>query len=346
MIVVIADDLSGATELAAVAQAHGLKTEVHVSRLHTTNSQVVCVDANTRSLTAARATDITRAIALEALATGCSWIYKKCDSVLRGHVLAETRAIQAATGQNHALLIPANPSRGRCIVHGHYLIQGQPLDVTEFAHDPLFPRQSSLVTDLLSGDRSGLTIPDCDRFETLLHLAEVIRADQLPVGGSDFFAALLQTQGLGQPEPYAGWPSYSGLTRLLVCGSASAWPKRLLQANLKGNPTASLPFDIQPFAHRLASSQAGLVGLGSTSQADSLDRLAVAVADVLAAAPVDWLLLEGGETAAHVVRNLAWQRFQVSHCYAHGLATLIPEGVQSKRLLIKPGSYAWPESIW
>ena len=41
MIVVIADDLSGATELAAVAHAHGLSAEVQTQFDPATNARVV-----------------------------------------------------------------------------------------------------------------------------------------------------------------------------------------------------------------------------------------------------------------------------------------------------------------
>jgi uncharacterized protein YgbK (DUF1537 family) len=346
MIVVIADDLSGATELAAISHAHGLITEVHIDRLYETDSEVVCIDANTRSLPAPNAVAIARRLAHEALDAGCSWIYKKCDSVLRGHVIAETRAIQDATGQSCALLVPANPSRGRTIVDGHYFIHGQPLHETDFANDPVFPRLSSKLADLVGSDLSHITIPDCAKRDSLLRLASAVRPEQLPVGGADFFAALLQTlQHLGcNSVPH--WPLASALTRLLVCGSATAWPHRLQLAKLAQVPTATIPADIAVFAYQLTQRRAGLMGLGATVQADSLDQLATAVATTLASLPIDWLLLEGGETAAHVVRKMNWYRFQIATLCDHGLASLKPIGWESQQVLIKPGSYAWPGPIW
>ena len=72
-----------------------------------------------------------------------AWIFKKVDSVLRGHPRAEIEAILGVTGQPRALLIPANPSRGRVIVGGKYLMDGVLLDKILCAHDPEFPRPSA-----------------------------------------------------------------------------------------------------------------------------------------------------------------------------------------------------------
>ena len=55
------------------------------------------------------------------------------------------------------MLIPANPSRGRCIANGRYFIHGTLLSETEFARDPEFPARSSDVLALLdSGSDLGI----------------------------------------------------------------------------------------------------------------------------------------------------------------------------------------------
>ena len=51
MIVVIADDLSGAAELAGVASRHGLKAEVQTVFSADSEADVICVDAGTRAKT-------------------------------------------------------------------------------------------------------------------------------------------------------------------------------------------------------------------------------------------------------------------------------------------------------
>ena len=66
-------------------------------------------------------------------------MFKKVDSVLRGPVAAEIEAALDGLGLDRAVLVPANPSRGRIIRDGAYFMDGVPLDETEFADDPMHP---------------------------------------------------------------------------------------------------------------------------------------------------------------------------------------------------------------
>ena len=50
MILVVADDLSGAAELAGIAFAHGLTAEVQTELQPRTDAQVICLDTDTRRL--------------------------------------------------------------------------------------------------------------------------------------------------------------------------------------------------------------------------------------------------------------------------------------------------------
>ena len=87
-------------------------------------------------------------------------IFKKNDSVLRGHVAAELQALMRVTGKQKALLIPQNPSKGRIVKDGIYYINGTPLDQTSFAYDPEFPAKTSLVNKLISRRVDELNV-DC-----------------------------------------------------------------------------------------------------------------------------------------------------------------------------------------
>jgi len=151
-IIVIADDLSGAAELAGIAFAHGLSAEVQRQFEPSSDAQVIAVDTDTRTLSPAAAANRVRQVAEQVMASQPAWIFKKVDSVLRGNPRAEIEAVLQATGQRRALLIPANPSRGRVIAGGCYFIDGVPLDQTPFAYDPDHPRQAADVAALLGRD--------------------------------------------------------------------------------------------------------------------------------------------------------------------------------------------------
>ena len=99
MIVVIADDLSGAAELAGAALRHGLSAEVQTAFFSGTDADVVCVDTDSRLLPPAEAALKVAAVARDIDTTRPAWIFTKCDSVLRGPVLAEAHAVAEAIGR-------------------------------------------------------------------------------------------------------------------------------------------------------------------------------------------------------------------------------------------------------
>ena len=226
-IAVIADDLTGAAELAAAAADLGLSAEVHTSpdpgRADFTGcaADVVAVDTDTRSRAAG---DAARAVAHAAgalLRAGRRWIYKKTDSVLRGNVRAEVAALLAATGKGRSVLIPANPSKGRIVRGGVYYIGETPLADSAFANDPEHPRRCSGVVELLGGVGTGpgeaalgvgvawlprdeplpppggtwgVFLPDADCGEDLARRAAGLDDQTLAAGGVEFFQAILQSK--------------------------------------------------------------------------------------------------------------------------------------------------------
>jgi len=129
-VVVIADDVSGAAELAAAALSHGLTAEVQTELDPTSTANVICLDTETRSVAPERAAAIAGELAARIGALQPDWIFKKCDSVLRGPVLAEARAVASATGKTRLLIVPANPSRQRVVRNGKLFVQDQPLQAT------------------------------------------------------------------------------------------------------------------------------------------------------------------------------------------------------------------------
>ena len=122
MIGVIADDLTGAAELAAIGWRHGLRAEVVRSGLPSGTADLVCVDTDSRASEPTEAAKRAAAAAKLLRAAGAKWIYKKVDSVLRGNVTAEVEAVMKQLKLERALLLPANPSLGRVIRDGEYFL--------------------------------------------------------------------------------------------------------------------------------------------------------------------------------------------------------------------------------
>lgn len=176
-ILAVADDLTGAAEIAGIGHRFGLEARVVVDpRLEQRSvfarasergelaevaglpvearlGLLSVLDTDSRLLPApqagARVAAALRGVSAPAPDLELDLVFKKVDSALRGPVLAEVEAALDALGLARALVVPSNPSRGRTIVGGTYRIAGVPLDRTEFARDPHSPARSADVLEIL-----------------------------------------------------------------------------------------------------------------------------------------------------------------------------------------------------
>ena len=354
MLVVIADDLSGAAELAGAALRHGLRAEVQTAFEPASQADVICVDTDSRSLPPDEAARVVGTVARRVAAARPDWIFKKCDSALRGSVLAEARAIATATGLARITLLAANPSRGRVVRAGLSLFDGRPLHETAFAHDPEHPRLTSRVADLLGGDLQGVETPDAETFADVVHEASRVAVTALPVGAADFFTALLQVRVSPRAIPSSVITAAEPLgPTLAVCGSAASWARRRAEAVAHCIPVFALPHDLAAIIQALGSTGRGLIGIGDgpstlgRSPGDLVRELAATVGQVLRYQPVVRLLTEGGATTAAILGGQGWTRLAAATLAAPGVGALRPVGLAGAPLLfIKPGSYPWPAELW
>ena len=112
--IVIADDITGAAEIAGIASTRGADvrlvcgSSVGCYSVATDGTTVIATD--TRSMSEVEAVAETRRIA-SAINHQPSAIFKKTDSALRGHVVAELQALMEATGALRCVYLPATPRR-------------------------------------------------------------------------------------------------------------------------------------------------------------------------------------------------------------------------------------------
>lgn len=381
MIGVIADDLTGAAELGAVGLRLGLKAEVLRGNRVGGEAELVCVDTDSRSSTPAEAAKRAAAAARLLRSAGARWIYKKVDSVLRGHVTAEVEAVMRQLGLNRALVLPANPSLGRVIRDGEYFIKGKPIHRTEFASDPEYPRRTAEVIRMLDAPRdfilrlengelkvpeNTLLIGQADSSQKVRDWAKARESSVLPVGGSEFFAALLAEDLHCATPPVAEEFQFGEDRQLFICGTVSKEGRHLVRSARKAKvPVFTLPHelmwgnDLSPGAREaisqrvvqaLATERRVVLGVGlppvrNLQAARRLSKDLVDIAErVLRRAKVKYVFAEGGATSAELVRRMKWSRLEVRREWAPGVATLAVADENSLWLTIKPGSYSWPEA--
>src|SRR6187399_3315742 len=145
MIAVIADDFTGAAELAGICLRYGLKVELCVGEVEYKNSDVLIVSSDSRSLKKNEAIRVTEKLLKKILELKPKLVYKKIDSVLRGYVLDELKVQMKLMNKSRAFIMPANPSLNRTIMNGDYFVDGVEITETGFVHDPEFPITTNSV---------------------------------------------------------------------------------------------------------------------------------------------------------------------------------------------------------
>ena len=371
MIAIVADDLTGAAELAGVAFARGLRATVLTRVEDVPDVDVVAIDTDTRSCPDAEAADTVSRATRRLLDAHPTWIYKKTDSLLRGPVVAEIEAMLSTTCRPRCLLVPANPSRGRVVRGGELWLGDYRVHETGFAHDPEHPRLTSRVRDLLQPGSDRIDVPDVESDADLRRVgarATTGGAGELWAGAADFFRALLERLvPAGRRPPTGGGEETAAERLVLISGSRAAWraagewasPQRDMA--LRVMPDALTHREMSPhvadawtreLAELIASNARVLVTIGSTSSATAAPpslarRLAAsAVRAIQQAGTVERVLAEGGATAAAVASAFGWTRLDVVGQPAPGVVALEAPSGGGPQFVIKVGSYEWPAAVW
>ncbi|MDI9865548.1 four-carbon acid sugar kinase family protein [Flectobacillus sp. DC10W] len=383
MILVIADDLTGAAEIAGIGLRYGLKVRVCTEINQEATEDLLVISADTRSLTENQAITKIEYLIQTTQQYKPSLIYKKIDSVLRGHVLAEIKTIQNSLGQKNCLIIPTNPSMGRRIQDGKYYIGDKLAHETAFAHDPEFPIQDSEVMNMLRAKPTdkvqilaqplfplqGTIIAEVSQKEDLLKWATHSAQIDLLVGGAEFFASILSNLGYNIVEKTFS-PQHTAPNCLYVSGTTFSDSVEKIQkyANQQGGvcylpkELTTQPVDSEEFnqsLNRWASniiqcfSQHQVVIMAIEKQLDTTKispaglakLMAKVVKKVLNQVHLEEILIEGGATSAAILAEIPLQNFFPTEEFAQGVIRMQSLERPSTYLTLKPGSYAWPPAV-
>ncbi len=261
----IADDLTGATDLALILSRAGFSV-VQVSgvptadRLPDADAVVVALKSRTIAPDDAVAQSLDAARAL--LAAGARQLFfKYCstfDSTDQGNIGPVAEALMRLVGARGAIACPAFPRNGRTVYRGHLFVSDMLLSDSPMKDHPLTPmRDANLVrvlqrqcqgpvslvaletvreTVALAGalqKLEGLAICDAVADDDLLALGHAVRDMPLVTGGSALGMGLAQNFGLDATRPAAPlpWPGGRGA---ILAGSCSAATLRQVAAYRDG----------------------------------------------------------------------------------------------------------------
>ncbi|MCE4052555.1 3-oxo-tetronate kinase [Pseudomonas sp. Au-Pse12] len=154
----IADDFTGATDLANMLVRGGMRTVQSIGIPSTEVAAGLDADAVVIALKS-RTTPVGEAVA-ESLAAlqwlreqGCEQIFfKYCstfDSTAAGNIGQVSEALLKALGSDFTLACPAFPENGRTIFRGHLFVQDQLLNESGMQHHPLTPMTDANLVRVL-----------------------------------------------------------------------------------------------------------------------------------------------------------------------------------------------------
>ena len=350
--IVIADDITGAAEMAGIAHTFGLSTVLttdgHLIGDPSMAADALVVATDTRSMTAEEAASQCRDL-ISHVPPG-ERVFKKVDSALRGHVVEELAAFLSAGPFADAVYLPANPSARRVISGGVCYVDGRLIHETAFAHDPDFPAiTSSLSERFPAAKRLPVAIPDATSIDDVAAVVAKTDAGTLLAGAADLFTSWLLWLGYSPHHlrPFKGLPTDDAL---IVCGSTQS------KALSLGVRVAEMPLavyeDRQTADTWLASLQDCFARehslvltipyrhlTGKAVSARLRKTMAMVCQSLLAVhRPVEWVI-EGGATAYACLHTAGVDRFSVTDVVAPGVIRL--STCQGMSVTLKPGSYPW-----
>ena len=373
-IVVIADDITGAAEIAGIAFEHGQQVRLFCGCTTATEEAAVAANGtvviatDTRSMSEAEAVTETRRMASH-LSPLTSHLFKKTDSALRGHVVAELTALMEATGYRRAVYLPANPSKGRIIRAGtYYIIKASedksqetavPIHETDFSFDPEFPARTSLLRERFpDAEAHSILMLDAETTDDIRRVvAQYADGQTLFAGAADLFTAWLEGSGSsGHPSVFgsSGRSSSSsvvsrpsGQSTLILCGSTQS---RALDL---GIPVAPMPravydgaddlslWDTTAYdaAHSLILTIPHTHRTGKAVAVHLRTVMAQIAKHLVARHRPDHLVIEGGATAWATLRALGWTTFEIERQVAPGVVQM--RAANGTLVTLKPGSYPW-----
>lgn len=253
MLGAVADDFTGATDLAMMLRASGHRVVVTIEDAQLSAEQVEAADAvvvalKTRTAPVADAVARSRAAITRLQGWGATRFYVKyCstfDSTDRGNIGPVLDAARDLLGAERCVIVPSLPANGRRVREGLLFVHEQLLEDSPMRHHPLTPMTHSRVAELLAPQTTG-EVAEIHR-PTILEGADALREalaaarapyvvldtetdeDLATIGaatGEDVLVSGGSGLALGIPGPAGSatdWQAPAPGQRAVLCGSVSA----------------------------------------------------------------------------------------------------------------------------
>ena len=253
---IVADDLTGAADTGVAFLADGASVLVRwpdrAGRRDwlSLDAQVLAVDTRGRATDAESACGMTREVVSVFRDCGVGTLYKKIDSMLRGHVGGEVRAaLDCWHPGSIAIVAPAFPAAGRTTVNGYQCVDGVPLAGRESL--PAILEQAGIRTR-----HADLGCVRSAALEKMLSEATAVVCD---AEDEDDLAAIARA-GAGSDSPIV-WVGSGGLAHAIASNDRTA-----AKRGRESFSTFGVEKDSRPLFPQVKLSGPLLIVVGSTAE--------------------------------------------------------------------------------
>ncbi len=366
---ILADDLTGAADTGVAFAQRGLRTVLRLDHATDIGQPAITVlSSGSRNGLVEDAVARVRSCLAQARAP----VYKKLDSVLRGHIAAELLTVMSTLGVDRALIAPAFPAQGRITRGGMQYANGQRIALSLFdtlsQHTSLPIRIVALRDGAVDENQlrhalaqPGIVMADAESDPHLDVIAAMAQQANLPVwcGSAGLAHALARQIGHAASTPHAPATQPS----LIVSGSYQPQTQQQLRylsergtglVKLDGDSGNLLQLCVDACVHQL-SNQHSVVLMCPDTQVDL--RNAAGIAQALGHATrqilaqlffVPRLILTGGDTALAVCQALEAAAIELHYEFEPGIPVgrLIGGSADGATVLTKSGGFGDVQTLW
>lgn len=380
---IFADDLTGAADSGGAFASVGLRTVVTFNNSPVDDAEVLVHSTGSRGMSASDSARANQqaALALQALPVERrpTWVYKKIDSMLRGHPCEELVAIMAGLGERRALVAPALPAQRRTTIDSRQILDGTPVAdlVSTFSCDSDVAVQALHISAVRQGFRTiasalrrmeaGLLIADADTDRDLAIISRVALDSGIRVMAGSAGLARQLASGLrvdGRAEHGVGAPRRGGPILMVAASRNPATSEQIAVLEAAGVAVVRPAVEMlnvpgtstMPTADALAlhlSDRRSVVFTTAGMAPAKLGprgvarQLAEVVGYLAECDLVGGLVLTGGDVAAEVLARLGATRLTLGG----EVQPAIPWSILQSRLLndvpvvTKAGSFGEPDAL-
>jgi 3-dehydrotetronate 4-kinase len=351
----IADDLTGATDLAALIARQGFSVTLVTGDVRDTATvadvDVIIVALKSRTIPAADAVAQSLAALDWLQAAGAQHIYfKYCstfDSTDQGNIGPVARALADRLNAQYVAFNPAFPENGRTLYQGHLFVLGRPIHESGMANHPLTPMRDPDLVRVLAR-QPGMDAVGLIDWKTVQGGVDAIRAarearflitdslsdvdiaalgvafaDQpLATGGSAFGAAYARAVlGAADARPEAGFAAPADKAPfLIIAGSCSEATRGQIAALPVGIPHIALDIEAVMAGKQTAEAVAAQVQAHCEAGATAVLLSSTAEPETLAAVQA----LHGREQSGEAIEALLGAA--AAQVHAKGIDRIIVAG--------------------